>query len=161
MLGLASRRWSVNKLCQTFSIKAFRADNLEKYLTNNNNSSERELCGWVALLFSVCKWGQYLSASCFVLISSCSEISFMIDRQPWAPLREPGPETRKQLQSCWHQRPEAKQRTSGTNIIREDFPLSNLSHRIWKPLLKRLCDAEHESAPNCFSKSWLGSECKV
>ena len=88
MLGLASRRWAVNKLCQTFSIKAFRADNSEKYLTNNNNSSERELCGWVALLFSVCKWGQYLSASCFVLISSCSEISFMIDRQLWAPLGE-------------------------------------------------------------------------
>ena len=29
MLGLASRRWAVNKLCQTFSIKAFRADNSE------------------------------------------------------------------------------------------------------------------------------------
>ena len=85
MLGLASRRWSVNKLCQTFSIKAFRADNWEKYLTNNNNSSERELFGWVALLFSVCKWGQYLSASCFVWISSCSEISFVIDGSPWAP----------------------------------------------------------------------------
>ena len=113
MLGLASRRWSVNKLCQTFSIKAFRADNWEKYLTNNNNSSERELFGWVALLFSVCKWGQYLSASCFVWISSCSEISFVIDGSPWAPLTEPRLATRKQLPSCWHQ--------IGNKIRSEDF----------------------------------------
>ena len=155
MLGLASRRWAVNKLCQTFSIKAFRADNSENIwqiimiLLKENYSGE---------------WHYYFLYANEVNICQPRVLCWYPPAQRLAAWLTAGPELPEWLsqdQRLSHVDIRGQTKDIGCKIQCVDFSLSNLSPRIWKPLLKRHCDAEHESAPNCFSKSWLGSECRV